>query len=1058
MKKVFPWRSRALAFALLPAAVPISMAQDAPGLEEVVVTGSLIRGTPEDAALPVEVFNSAELQELGDPTPLEFVKNLSISGPTTGEAYYFSGSDNTNSVRFNLRGIGDDKTLTLFNGRRAFQNSVVYPSGAIERIEILKDGAAVTYGADATGGVVNMITKENFDGFDLSASYKTYDGSDEGEWKVGAVAGFDTEFANLLFAVEWDHRSELHSYDRDFATRPYGENPAPTSLLTNVAAWLPRGALPADPAVSGADGRGEWGNPVGSYQYDFTQSSCEAVGGTYVPLRSTTTPNVAAGPYPWHSCAYNYIGYYNLVEENDVHRVFAQLNSKISDSSDFTLRALWARNYSPHQYGSPAQPVTRGPAINTGATFQLYVPSVNPYALEFAQRSGWANQTVAGFPALAVTRGYTPALYRVFAHGGNDTFASGDNHSTPNSNETKYWHINASVDGVISESVSYNIGATFNQYKEVNSQPDVLGYRLQEALNGFGGPNCNAVDMDPGRFGTQAVAAGSPDPGVRPAGCMWWNPFASNFPNQPVFGLANPSFVSGSQNPDELVDWVFNKREFEDNHYDFTFDAVFSGDLPLELPGGAIAWAVGGQYRTQKNRETVNDPLYNGQTPCDWPGQDPSSTTNPNGTPNTDFTGCTLDLAGPYLFFANNVPDATEQQQQSYFAELAFPILDNLNVSVAGRYEEFEPIGLDATVYKVSAKWQVVDQFALRGSYGTNYQAPGPDIIPGELTNTVASYTRAGGAWLGSTVYTRTDIEPETATVWNVGAILQLDWGTDQEFEFILDYFDIETEDELGLVSTSNDIANSVFDAATGYANCSHPLISRVTFNGPCRDATTDPGDQSVWTTGGGFASIRTDYGNGPGQHVAGFDLQINYGIGVGPGRLSLGAGVTKYTTNETTPTILDGFVVKESDDRLGYLNFATVGASQPEVRGNVFGNYNIGEHNVRLQVNYVSGVDDERFLNPDGSVNEAASGIRPPGYQPGTTNAYPISLFGVYGDDWISTDIHYLWRAPWATIGFSVINVADEDPPASRQEFSYDPRVGSPLGRQFELTLRKQF
>src|SRR5690606_33361878 len=127
----------------------------------------------------------------------------------------------------------------------------------------------------------------------------------------------------------------------------------------------------------------------------------------------------------------------------------------------------------------------------------------------------------------------------------------------------------------------------------------------------------------------------------------------------------------------------------------------------------------------------------------------------------------------------------------------------------------------------------------------------------------------------------------------------------------------------------ANDIANSIF-AATGanLADCSHPLIHRVTFNSPCVQGVTTSRD---------FASIRTDFGNGPGQHTAGFDLQINYGIGVGPGLLRAGLNATKVTVNETTATVLDGFVVKEPDDHLGYLNFATVGFAQPEWRGNFF-------------------------------------------------------------------------------------------------------------------------
>jgi len=1022
MKKLIPLRRKALAWALLPAAIPLSvMAQEKKELEEVVVTGSLIRGTPEDAALPVEVFNSADLQELGDPSPLEFVKSLPISGPTTGEAYYFSGSALTNNVQYNLRGIGRDKTLTLFNGRRAFQNSVVYPAGAIERIEILKDGAAVTYGADATGGVVNVITRDQFDGFETSASYKTYDGSDQGEWKVGAVAGFNTEYANLLFALEWDHRSELDTSERKVSSLPYAINPAPSSTLTNLAGWTPRGLPPAVP--TGQTAAGEFGPALSAATLgDFTKASCEAVGGIYVNSSS---------------CAYNYIPYYNLVEENDVHRVYAQLTSKISDSADFHLNALWAQNSSPHQYGSPSQPVIRGPARATGATHQLYVPLTNPYARDFAQRTGWVND-----PQFANTYGFTPLTYRAFAHGGNPAFAADGNFSTPNSNETKYWHVTAGISGEITSSVRYDVAATFNQFKAVNSQPDVMGFRLQEALNGFGGPNCHAADLDPIRFGTQNPAAAGTN------GCLWYNPFATSFRGQPTLGLANPNYVSAYENPIELIRWLFDKREFEDNHEDFTFDAVFSGETPLALPGGNIAWALGGQYRTQRNRETVDDPFYNGQTPCDWPGQNPASTTDPT------FTGCTLDKAGPFLFFANNPPDASQLRQQSYFTELSFPILDSLSFTAAGRYEKFDPIGLDATVYKVSAKWQIVDQFALRASYGTNYQAPFVDgntnraIVPGDLFNTVASYTVAGGAWLGSQQFTRDDIKPETATVWNVGAIAQFEFGSTQSLQITLDYFDIETEDELGLVATTNDIASSVFSAAApNYANCSHPLISRITFNGPCVQGVTTARD---------FASIRTDYGNGPGQHTTGLDLSVDYGFDLGPGTLRFGLATTKQLKNETTETVLDGFVVAKADDRLGYLNFATVGAAQSEWRGNFNVNYSFGDHNIRAVFNYVSGVDDERYINPDGTLITTA--LRPAGQQPGTTLPFDISTYGVYGEDWKTTDLHYLWRAPWVTLGLSVLNVTDEDPPASRQEFGFDPRIGNALGRQFELTLRKKF
>ena len=222
-----------------------------------------------------------------------------------------------------------------------------------------------------------------------------------------------------------------------------------------------------------------------------------------------------------------------------------------------------------------------------------------------------------------------------------------------------------------------------------------------------------------------------------------------------------------------------------------------------------------------------------------------------------------------------------------------------------------------------------------------------------------------------------------------------------------------------------------------------------MTFNSTCVQGTTNAGD---------FSSIRTDFGNGPGQHTAGFDLQLNYGLGIGPGRLQFNVTATKVTVNETTATILDGFMVKAPDDRLGFLNFATVGVAQSEYRGNLGINYSVGDHNIRTQVNYISGVDDERFLNPDGTLNRTATGITPAGVQPGTNTPFALSDYGVFGEDWITVDLHYVWRASWATVGFSVLNVADEDPPESRQEFGYDPRIGNPLGLQFEVRLSKEF
>jgi iron complex outermembrane recepter protein len=894
---------RRVAYASLVAPVLVFAQGGSPeAVEEIVVTGSLIRGTPVDATLPVEVYTAADLEMTGSPTALEFAKSLTISGPTSGEAYYFGGADLTGNVQYNLRGIGSDKTLTLFNGRRMItQNASVIPQAALHRIEVLKDGAAVTYGADATGGVVNFISRTRFEGFEASASYKYIDGSD-GDYTVSLLGGFGGDVTNVLVAAEYERRSELRATERSFTNLPYEVNPAPWSTLTNLAGWLPRGGLPANPSWTPGDtlATGEWGALLGATISDFTQESCEAVGGVWVTV---------------NGCAYNYIPYYNLVEDNNIYRLYAQMNTAVTDRMDFHLRASFARVDTPHAYGSPSQPVIRGPALVPGVSHQFYVPAANPYVAEFMERTGWSENPLAAF-----TQGFTANSYRAFAHGGNELFAHGSNASMPRRIDHRYWHVFTGIDGEMFNDIRYDFGITYNQRFSYVDNPDLIAYRLQEALNGFGGPNCTAPDLNPNRFGTQNPAlAGSAD-----HGCHWYNPFASNFAGQPVLGLDNPSYGGADfENDPEVIRWLFAKREQETVTWNVTADLLFQGSLPLQLPGGEPVWGVGAQWRQTKLRQSVPDPLYNGNQVCPWPAelghQIPTSQFDP------DYHGCTEEGPGPFQFFGINVPSSNAQDQVSYFVELQLPLHDRVHAILAVRHEDFGK-GLDATVYKVSGQVKATENLSFRGGYGTNYQAPGADLIFGNVTNEVNSYSVAGGAWLGTSTFTRFDIEPETATVWNVGTVWQSRGITDDSFfRLIVDFFNIETKDELGFLATANQIADAVFHldplvpGGRNAADCSHPLAGRVQFNGTCTDGVTTAAD---------FASVRRDYGNGPGQHTQGFDVQATYSFPVYRGDLRIGLNATRITKFEIGPTLLDGYEIDAGSDRLGYLNFATIASS----------------------------------------------------------------------------------------------------------------------------------
>ncbi|MFN9927208.1 MAG: TonB-dependent receptor plug domain-containing protein, partial [Phenylobacterium sp.] len=218
-------RSQLCAGTMLAAAFSLGLAMQANAqaqateneVEEVVVTGSFIAGTPEDSALPVDVLSQADLEKQGSPTVVQLVKTITASQSSLGESNRYNGGAGTATI--NLRGFGAARTLTLMNGRRladspaaAFQgggaNLNFIPTAAVGRIEILKDGAAATSGSDAIGGVVNFITRRDLDGLEIDGEYALIDGSN-GDYSANAAWGKKFDNGNVLLTAGYRHRSRL---------------------------------------------------------------------------------------------------------------------------------------------------------------------------------------------------------------------------------------------------------------------------------------------------------------------------------------------------------------------------------------------------------------------------------------------------------------------------------------------------------------------------------------------------------------------------------------------------------------------------------------------------------------------------------------------------------------------------------------------------------------------------------------------------------------------------------------------------------------------------------
>lgn len=887
------------------------------------------------------------------------------------------------------------------------QNLSNIPGIAIGRTEVLKDGAAVIYGADAVGGVVNFITREGFTGFEARGNFTHIDGSD-GDFDMGFIAGWGEGDTNFFVSGEWEHRSRLETEERDFASLPYWENPTPWSYLTNLSRYLPLSAI--DIPAFGISA----GSPIGSL-YDFDQASCETQGGIF------STGELTSGD----ACYYNYWSYYNLVEDQDIFRGYAQLDTVINENMNFHIDASYGQVQVPEQFASPSLPTLQGPGTTTGATYQYIVPTDNPFVAEFAARTGWDQSALYG-----LTREYSILLLRPFAHNGNPVGGNGEGFGNAASIDNQVWRVSSGIDGTLGDffgrfsDIGYDVGLTYNQSISAYSDPDYIGYRLQEALNGFGGPNCNAEDLDLDTLGTQnPAAAGVGD-------CVYYNPFSTSYAQQPELGLTNPNYIAGYENSDELVAWLFNDRYQETVISSITFDAVFDGLLPVELPGGQIGWALGTQLRSIESRETIPDPLFNGSTPCAWPsGQRPL----PNDHP--DFNGCTLNEPGPFGYYGTDTNDYYDQQSTSLFLETNWPVTDDINVQAAVRREEFSG-GLGSTVYKVAGRWQVLDQLAFRGSFGTNFQAPAITLSPGSITNVVRSYEVVNNAWLGAQQVTRDDITPEEAETANIGIIWQSQgFQPDHHLTVILDYFDIHTMGEIGELATPDQIATAVF---TSSDICNHPLIGRVQLN----DTATSPGGQcTANTVAGDMNLVVTDIGNGSDQITKGFDFQVDYEFPLGGADVSLGLAGTRVTELTTSARMLDGFEVAPEDDRLGDLNFSSIANAGPEWRINGHLNYNRGAHNLRLTGRYVSGLTDER------------GGIDPNGYYPGGTDTIDFIDNAVDIDSYLTFDATYVYdlNENFRITG-TMANIFNEDPPFTRMEFGYDPRIADALGRTIEV------
>jgi iron complex outermembrane receptor protein len=229
----------------------------AENIERIAVTGSRINRTDIETASPVTVISSDFIVQSGFTSVEEILSSQpSAAGMSLGST---SNNGSGGSATVNLRGMGTQRTLVLLNGRRMVASGTgadssvdlnTIPVSMIQSIEILKDGASAVYGSDAIAGVVNIITKQDYQGTEITADGSITDKGDGESGGFSILHGSEVAGGNLVVGVQYSNRGEVIQSDRDFV--PAGES-----------SFIPGGSL----GGMVPDGNGGWDPREESYDY-----------------------------------------------------------------------------------------------------------------------------------------------------------------------------------------------------------------------------------------------------------------------------------------------------------------------------------------------------------------------------------------------------------------------------------------------------------------------------------------------------------------------------------------------------------------------------------------------------------------------------------------------------------------------------------------------------------------------------------------------------------------------------------------------------------------------
>ena len=267
----------AISFALVSGATVIagtgvafaqdSSEQQATTLDRIEVTGSRIRQVDVETAQPVVMISREDIQAGGFNTVADILQNIPSAGsPTFSRTSPLTANAEAGGQYIDLRNLGAQRTLVLVNGKRlgispdGFQDVSTIPASMVERIDVLKDGASSIYGSDAMAGVINIITRSNFEGAEVNAYLGQFGQGDGQKQSYDFVVGMTGDRGSVTIGAEYHNEDGVWARNRWFSRDSYPGYPEySTTPVGQWGNWRLPGSAPSDPwfvADRGSDALG----------------------------------------------------------------------------------------------------------------------------------------------------------------------------------------------------------------------------------------------------------------------------------------------------------------------------------------------------------------------------------------------------------------------------------------------------------------------------------------------------------------------------------------------------------------------------------------------------------------------------------------------------------------------------------------------------------------------------------------------------------------------------------------------------------------------------------